>query len=152
MAVDLRPAPGRRRLLRLTAATAGLMGASGVQAWAGRQRHEEPAFVGGDIHSFWTTDPKADFANPKSRIIATAFAGGAITADAPPYEPFAPFLPQNSHVKYFEGRAHGHVFVDVTPARMETRFVSVDRLQRDAAASTLAAFVGEDGKAGAVEA
>ena len=113
---------------------------------------KNPVFVGGDIHSFWTTDLKADFADPNSRTVATEFVGGSITADAPAYEQFARFLPQNPHVKYFESRAHGYVFVDVTPARMETRFVAVDRLQRDATASTLAAFVVEDGKAGAVRA
>ena len=108
-----------------------------------------PVFIGGDSHSYWNTDLKADFSNPNSETVATEFVGGSITSDAPPYETFAKFLPQNPHVKYFESRAHGYVSVDVTPARMQTRFVSVDRLQKDAPASTLAQFVVEDGKAGA---
>jgi len=111
-----------------------------------------PVFVGGDIHSFWTTDLKADFSRPESETVATEFVGGSITSDAPPYETFAKFLPQSPHVKYFESRAHGYVSVDVTPSRMQTSFIAVDRLQKDAAPSTLAQFVVEDGKAGAVAA
>jgi len=111
-----------------------------------------PVFIGGDSHSYWTTDLKADFSNPNSATVGTEFVGGSITSDAPPYETFARFLPQNPHVKYFESRAHGYVSVDLTPARMQTRFVSVDRLQKDALASTLAQFVVEDGRPGAVAA
>ena len=84
--------------------------------------------------------------------MATEFVGGSITADAPSYESFAKFLPENPHVKYFESRAHGYVSVDVTPREMNTRFVAVDRLQKDAPATTLAAFAVEDGRAGAVRA
>ncbi len=113
---------------------------------------KNPVFIGGDIHSFWATDLKADFKDPKSQTVATEFVGGSITADAPPYENFAKFLPDNPHVKYFESRAHGYVSVEVTPARMDTRFMAVDRLQQNAAASPLAAFVVEDGRAGAMRA
>ncbi len=59
-----------------------------------------PVFFGGDIHSFWTTDLKADFSRPDSETVATEFVGGSVSADAPPYEPFAAFLPKNPHVKY----------------------------------------------------
>ncbi len=115
-------------------------------------RVKNPVFVGGDIHSFWTTDLKADFNDPKSKTVATEFVGGSITADAPSYEGFAKFLPDNPHVKYFESRAHGYVSVDVTPGQMDTRFMAVDRLQKNAPASVLAAFVVEDGRPGAMRA
>ena len=116
-------------------------------------RVANPVFIGGDIHSFWTTDLKANFDDPASATIATEFVGGSITADAPPYESFAEFLPRNPHVKYFESRAHGHVSVDVTPTRMETRFRAIsDRRDPKATVSTLKAFVVEDGRTGAVAA
>ncbi len=109
-----------------------------------------PVFFGGDIHSFWTTDLKADFAKPESETVATEFVGGSISADAPPYEPFAAFLPRNPHVKFFDSRAHGYMTADITPKSLTTRFRAVDRIQKDAPATTLAAFAVEDGKAGAV--
>ncbi len=107
-----------------------------------------PVFIGGDIHSFWTTDLKVDF-DRQTPTVATEFVGGSITADAPPYGLFAKYLPQNPHVRYFESRAHGYVSCEVTPARMDVRFMSVDRLVKDAPATTLARFAVEDGRPGA---
>src|SRR5262249_35587394 len=43
-----------------------------------------PVFIGGDIHSFWTTDLKTDFRNPKSETVATEFVGTSVTSDPPP--------------------------------------------------------------------
>jgi alkaline phosphatase D len=48
-------------------------------------RVANPVFIGGDIHSYWTTDLKADFANPASATVATEFVGTSITSDPPPY-------------------------------------------------------------------
>ena len=107
-----------------------------------------PVFIGGDIHSFWTTDLKVDF-DRQTPTVATEFVGGSITADAPSYESFAKYLPQNPHVKFFESRKHGYVSCEVTPQQMDVRFMAVDRLTRDAPAAPLARFVVEDGKAGA---
>lgn len=110
-----------------------------------------PVFIGGDIHSFWTTDLKVDF-DRETPTVATEFVGGSITADAPPYEVFARMLPRNPHVKFFESRAHGYVSCDVTPTRMDVQFMSVDRLKRDAPGTVLARFAVEDGRPGAVAA
>jgi len=112
-----------------------------------------PVVVGGDIHSFWTTDLKADFANPSSATVATEFVGTSITSDPPPYELIAAVLPENPHVKYFESRQRGYVSVDLMRDRMETRFqVISDRRDPKATVSTLKRFVVASGKAGAVPA
>ena len=37
-------------------------------------------FIGGDIHSFWATDLKADFDNPSSVTVSTEFVGTSITS------------------------------------------------------------------------
>jgi alkaline phosphatase D len=116
-------------------------------------RLSNPVFVGGDIHSFWTTDLKADFANPSSATIATEFVGTSVTSGGPPYELLAQALPDNPHVRFFESRHRGYVSVDLTPDRMETRFqVISDRRDRNATLSTLKRFVVESGKQGAVPA
>jgi PhoD-like phosphatase len=107
-----------------------------------------PVVIGGDIHSFWTTDLKADFANPSSATVATEFVGTSITSDPPPYELIAAVLPENPHVKYFESRQRGYVSVDLLRDRMETRFqVISDRRDPKATVSTLKRFVVESGKA-----
>jgi phosphodiesterase/alkaline phosphatase D-like protein len=126
---------GRRRMLDAIAA-------SGLS---------NPVFIGGDIHSFWTTDLKADFGNPASATIATEFVGTSITSGGPHYELLAQALPENPHVRFFESRHRGYVSVDVTPDRMEIRFqVISDRRDPNATLSTLKRFVVESGKPGAV--
>ena len=112
-----------------------------------------PVFLGGDIHSFWTTDLKANFDDPGSATVATEFVGTSVTSDGPDYDLIAQTLPQNPQVKFFDSRARGYVGVEVTPGRMETRFQAIsDRRDPHATVSTLKRWVVESGKAGAVEA
>ena len=116
-------------------------------------RPANPVFIGGDIHSFWVTDLKADFGDPSSLSVATEFVGTSITSDPPPYELIMGALPENPHVRYFESRYRGYVAVDVFRERMETRLqVISDRRDPKATVSTLKRFVVESGKAGAVPA
>lgn len=116
-------------------------------------RLPNPVVIGGDIHSFWTTDLKADFANPSSATVATEFVGTSISSDPPPYELIAAVLPENPHVKYFESRHRGYVSVDLSRDRMETRFQTIsDRRDPKATLSTLRRFVVESGKPGALPA
>lgn len=111
-----------------------------------------PVILGGDIHSYWTTDLKADFRDPESATVATEFVTGSVTSDPPPYEPFAAMLPENPHVRFFESRAHGFVALDIRPDRLEARLHAIsDRMRPDATLSTLKTFVVEDGPPGAVE-
>jgi alkaline phosphatase D len=127
----------RRRMLKAIAAT----------------RLSNPVFIGGDTHSFWTTDLKADFSDPASATIATEFAGTSVTSGGPPYELFAQALLGNPHVRFFESRHRGYVSVVVTPDRMETRFQIIsDRRDPNATLSTLKRFIVENGKPGAVPA
>jgi alkaline phosphatase D len=110
-----------------------------------------PVFIGGDIHSYWTTDLKADFDNPSSATVATEFVGTSITSDPPPREQILAVLPDNPHVRYFESDYRGYVAVDLTRDRMETRLqVISDRRDRNATVSTLKRFVVESGRPGAV--
>jgi alkaline phosphatase D len=112
-----------------------------------------PVFIGGDIHSFWTTDLKADFGNPTSATLATEFVGTSITSEPPPYELFERLLPENPHVRYFESRHRGYVVADLTRDRMETRFQIIsERRDPNATVSTLKRFVVENGRPGAVPA
>lgn len=110
-----------------------------------------PVFIGGDIHSFWATDLKADFRDPASRTIATEFVGSSITSDGPPYERFLEMLPENPHVRFFDSRPRGYVRVDLTRERMETYFETIsDRRDPAATRATLKRLVVETGRPGAV--
>jgi alkaline phosphatase D len=114
-------------------------------------RLPNPVFIGGDIHSFWTTDLKANFNNPSSATIATEFVGTSITSDGPTYERFQQVLPENPHVRFFESRHRGYVAVDLVPGHMEARFQIIsDRRDPKATVSTLKRFVVENGRPGAL--
>jgi alkaline phosphatase D len=110
-----------------------------------------PVFIGGDIHSYWATDLKADFANPSSPTIATEFVGTSITSDGPPYERLHAVLPENPHVRYFESRRRGYVAVDLWRDRLDTRFRAIsDRRDPEATVATLKRVAVESGKTGAI--
>jgi alkaline phosphatase D len=114
-------------------------------------RVNNPVFIGGDIHSYWTTDLKADFSNPSSAIVATEFVGTSITSNPPPRERILPILPDNPHVRFFESRYRGYVVVDLTRDHMETRLqVISERGDPNATLSTLKRFIVESGKPGAI--
>jgi alkaline phosphatase D len=114
-------------------------------------RVANPVFIGGDFHSYWTTDLKADFADPESATVATEFVGTSITSNPPPRDLILEALPENPHVRYFESQYRGYVAVDVSRERMETRFrVISDRRDPNATVSTLEQFVVESGIPGAI--
>jgi alkaline phosphatase D len=65
-----------------------------------------PVFLTGDWHSTFVNDLKLDFKNPTAETIATEFVTPAITTggDGTPYGPYyAPMIPFNPHIKYYEG-------------------------------------------------
>lgn len=111
---------------------------------------ENCVVLGGDIHSFWVTDLKADFNDASSSVIATEFVGTSVTSNGAPYEQFAAMLPENPHVKFFESRKRGYVLAHVTPKewRTELRVVSTTA-QPDAVTSTLRSYIVESGRPGA---
>ena len=115
-------------------------------------RLKNPVVIGGDIHSFWATDLKEDFDNPRSATVATEFVGTSITSDPPPHDLIAELLPENPHVRYFESRHRGYVVVDLDAERMLVRFRSIsDRRDPKATVATLKQFVVMTGTAGAIE-
>lgn len=106
--------------------------------------------IGGDAHSYWTTDLKADFDNPDSKTVATEFVSTSLSSVGLPYSSVRKVLPQNPHVKYFESRRRGYVLCSMTPKQTITDFRVVDNVrQRSAGIRTLKRFVVEQGEPGA---
>ncbi len=40
--------------------------------------------LGGDVHTFWATDLKRDYADASAPAVATEFVGGSLTSQTPP--------------------------------------------------------------------
>jgi alkaline phosphatase D len=109
--------------------------------------------IGGDIHSFWATELRANFRDPSSPVLASEFVGTSVTSNPPPYETFVKFLPENPQIKFFESRSRGYVRCEVRPERWTTDFRALDAVTApQSTASTLASFVVESGRPGPVRA
>jgi alkaline phosphatase D len=115
-----------------------------------------PVFLTGDWHSTFVNDLKLDFAAPFSPTIATEFVTPAITTggDGTPYGPYyAPMIPFNPHIKYYEGDRRGYFTAKVTPKemRLDLRFMtSVE--DPSGTGYTEGSWVVEDGLPGAIPA
>jgi alkaline phosphatase D len=124
-------APARRRLLGEIAAT----------------RLGNVVALGGDIHSFWATDLKLDFARPGSPTVASEFVVGSIASHglAPVVIEAARRLP---HIRYAEGRVRGYLRCTVTPSEWisEFRALAAPRL---GAMTSIARFAVTRGRPGA---
>ena len=92
-----------------------------------------PVFFTGDWHSTFVNDLKLDFKDPAAPTVATEFVTPAITTggDDTPYGPYyAPMVPYNPHIKYYEGDRRGYMKATVTKKQLQIdlRFVtSVER-------------------------
>ena len=114
-------------------------------------RVSNPVVIGGDIHSFFANDLKADFDDAKSPVVATEIVGTSVTSEGPPYQLIADVLPDNPHVRFFESRKRGYVSVDLDGGKMTTHFrVVSDVTDPKATVSTLTRFAIESGKPGVV--
>ena len=110
-----------------------------------------PVVLGGDNHAFWANDLKPDFGDMKAPPVATELIGGSITSHGPDYDATMKIVAQNPHVRFFESRKRGYAIADLTPQRMETRFQVVAAATDPASPkTTLARFVTESGKPGAI--
>ena len=107
--------------------------------------------LGGDVHSFWAADLKQDFANPKSRTVATEFVGGSITSQGPSQERVQALLAKNPHIRAALGGVYGygHVALDAKQALVSFRTVT-DVRDPKSGISTAKRFAVEPGQPGAV--
>ena len=110
--------------------------------------------IGGDVHSFWVADLKPDFDDTRSPVVASELVATSITsrASAALTRPDA-LLPDNPHVKFADGSRRGYVRVEVTRSRLTADLRAVRSVaQPTTEADTLATFVIEDGRPGAIRA
>lgn len=113
-------------------------------------RIANPVTLGGDIHSFWVTDLKADFDRPDSATVATEFTGTSISSPGISYGEGLSVLPANPQVRFFESRYRGYMLCDITPGHWLTDLrIVADVHDRGSNARTLVSFYVEAGQPGA---
>lgn len=148
---DQKPGPGRR---------------AWTDAWDGypaartrlfeqvvSRKLQNPVVIGGDVHSFNVSQLKQDFDDPASPVIASEFVSTSITSQAWAQERMNRFLPDNPHILLGDSRYRGYTRVEITPQRWTADLRIMETVQRrDAACSTLATYVVEDGRPGPLKA
>jgi alkaline phosphatase D len=120
--------------------------------YLGQRKPANPIVVGGDVHSFWVADLKPDFDDPRSPVVASEFVGTSITSQfRTRQENVDALLPDNPHIRLGNGSRRGYVRMEITPQRLRADLRTVRSVtQPGAEADTLATFVVEDGRPGAV--
>jgi alkaline phosphatase D len=112
-----------------------------------------PVFLTGDWHSTFVNELKLNFKDPNAPAIATEFVTPAITTggDGTPYGPYyAPMIPFNPHIKYYEGDRRGYFKATVTPERMQMDLRFMTSVENQAGTGYSAgSWVVEDGIPGA---
>jgi len=122
--------------------------------YLGQRKPANPIVLGGDVHSFWVTDLKPDFDDPRSPVVATEFVATSITSSFPRrQEELELVLTDNPHVRLANGSRRGYLRVEITRERLRADLRALRSVARPGAeADTLATFVVEDGRPGAVRA
>ena len=104
-----------------------------------------PVVITGDWHSTFVNDLKVDFKDPASPVVATEFVGTSISSngDAIVYGPYyGPMVPDNPHIRFFDGDRRGYVRCTLTPDTWTTDLRMVSTVSTsDAPVSTFASFV-----------
>jgi alkaline phosphatase D len=148
---DTRPGPGRR------AWTDGWDGYPAARARLFNafveKKVKNPVVLGGDVHSFNANQLKLDFDDPASPVVASEFVCTSITSQSWSQERLNQYLADNPHMLLTDSRFRGYARADVLGGRLQVELRAMETVQRrDAACSTLAAFVVKDGIAGPVRA
>jgi alkaline phosphatase D len=117
-----------------------------------QSRAANPLVIGGDVHCAWVTDLKADFDDAKSPVVATEFCGTSITSQGPNAKQIAATIAENTHIRYGNS-THGYLTMELTRSRCIATLRGLASEKRaDSALSTIASFVVEDGRPGALPA
>jgi alkaline phosphatase D len=94
------------------------------------ERPANPVVLTGDIHSAWAADIEADFDVPDSPVVAHEFVCSSISSVfGDSNVPLAQAtLPDNPHIKFFDGLQRGYTLCEVTPELWRADFRVVERV------------------------
>ncbi len=118
-----------------------------------RRPVSNPIIIGGDVHASYVCDVKRDFDDPASKTLASEFVATSITSGNSHWPKNIRSLPDNPHIKLYEGRHRGYTLCDLTKDSFtaDLRIVN-DVLKPDLEASSFKKYIVEDGVAGPQEA
>ena len=105
--------------------------------------------LGGDVHSNYVADLKADFDDAKSPVVASEFCGTSITSLALPQSRIDAARGFNPHVRYARGDQRGYMRFALDPQQLQMQVRVVDALDPLSSVTTAAQFVVEAGRPGA---
>jgi alkaline phosphatase D len=106
-----------------------------------------PVVIGGDVHAFAVSELKSDFDDAAAPVVASEFISTSISSRSRAQETIDKFLPDNPHIRLVDSRHRGYVRVDLVPNAWRADLRAMASVQTpDAACSTLASFVVEDGR------
>jgi alkaline phosphatase D len=115
-------------------------------------RAANPLVLGGDVHTFYASELRADFNQPASKanpVIATEFVGTSVTSSSRPQQRTSQYVAMNPHIKYGRSDKRGYMLLEVTPKETRTRFMGLDEVRDPRTVQReLAAFRVGDGKVG----
>ena len=113
-----------------------------------RSAPRNPVFLGGDLHSFWACDVKADFNDPASPVLASEFVTSALAGGSLPPGLYAPGE-EHAHVRFSDTTQQGYVRITLGRDRIETDMRMIEDQTDPASRSrSLKQFVVEDGRPG----
>jgi alkaline phosphatase D len=109
--------------------------------------------LGGDVHSHYVADLKADFDDPASPVVATEFCGSSISSRSIEQSRLDAALPWNPHIRYGRSDQRGYMRFALQRDLLQAQIMVVENIEDPASVvRTAARFVVEAGRPGAVPA
>lgn len=114
-------------------------------------RARNPVVLGGDVHTTYVCDVKADFDDPASPVIATEFCGTSMTSPTSlSAAAIARLAASNPHVRFADGTRRGYLLAELTPQGLHVQLRAADDVTLPVPrVSTAAEWRVGDGRAGA---
>lgn len=110
-----------------------------------------PVVLAGDVHAAMVNDVTLT-SDPRSPVVTTEFLGSSVTSGKANNELFEDAVPENPHMRFYEGRARGYLVCEVTPAAFRGDLLFVDdALSAGSPVRRRASWTVEAGRTGAVE-
>ncbi len=105
--------------------------------------------LGGDVHSFWATDLKRDYADAGAPIVATEFVGGSLTSQTPSDKAAQQMVRLNPNIRYGRGDVNGYGVVALEAKQATVSFRTVKSVkEQNSPVTTRIGFVVEAGQPG----
>ena len=112
-----------------------------------------PVFFGGDVHSFWVTDLKADYGKSTTPVVATEFVTTSVSSNPLPEALAAAIRAENPHIHYGQSGPRGYLRVSCEAGHLQSDLRGLDDVTDiRSGCKTLASFVVENGRPGALPA